>query len=362
MNTTFSFRPLLLALGCVATLTQAADPVTDHAASNVAYVSNQNGNITVIDLKTFTAGAEIDLGKATPRGIGITADGKTLVVASRDSGDVLLVDLATRKIANRVPVGKNPEFVRVRGNQAFVSFEPAADGGPPPKPGSKEAQELKKQREDDKEEPARIAIVDLKTGKKTAEIIGGMETEGIEFSADGKKIIITNEADENLSVHDIASGKLLKKIDTKPYGHRPRGIKMAPDGKSYIATIEHGNKFVVLDAEFNVVKAVPTGDTPYGVAFDRSGSRLFIALAKGKSLQVFDPATYQPVAEWPTGDRCWHFTFTPDEKHILAACGRSNEVVVVDATSGKIVTRIGDKKLPWGIVTFPKSFGSLDTP
>jgi DNA-binding beta-propeller fold protein YncE len=111
-----------------------------------------------------------------------------------------------------------------------------------------------------------------------------------------------------------------------------------------------------------VVKAVPTGDTPYGVAFGRDGSRLYVALAKGKTLQVFDAASVTSIAEHPIGDRCWHFTFTPDDKHILLACGRSDEVVVLDAASGKIVKRIADKLTPWGIVTYPKSFGSLDTP
>jgi DNA-binding beta-propeller fold protein YncE len=332
------------------------------AASGIAYVSNQKGNITAIDLNTFETVGEIDIGSGSPRGLGVTADGKLLVVAVRDKGDLAVVDLQTRKVIKRIPIGENPEFVRVRGNQAFVSFEPAAEAGPPPKPGSKEALELKNKRKKEKEDPARIAIIDLKTGKKTAEIIGGMETEGIEFSADGKKIIVTNEDDNSVTVHDIASGKLLKTIDTKPYGDRPRGIKVAPDGKSYVATIEHGNKLVVLDAGFNVVKAVPTGDTPYGVAFGRDGSRFYVALAKGKTLQVFDTASLTSIAEHPIGDRCWHFTFTPDDKHILLACGRSDEVVVLDAASGKIVKRIADKQMPWGIVTYPKSFGSLDTP
>jgi YVTN family beta-propeller protein len=347
----------LIIFGLAATLTTPG-----HAADEAAYVSNQNGNISIVDLKTFDITAEIELGATSPRGIGITADGKLLVIASRDKGDLVLVDLQTRKIVKRVPIGKNPEFVRVRGDQAFVSFEPASDGGPPPKPGSKEAADLKKKRDDDKDEPARIAIVDLKLGKKVAEIIGGMETEGIEFSADGKSIIIANEADENLSVHNIASGKLLKKIDTKTYGNRPRGIKIAPDGKSYVATIEYGNKLVVLDGDFNVTNAVATGETPYGVAFNRSGTRLYVALAKGKSLQVFDTSNYQPIAEIPTGERCWHFSFTPDDTHILVACGKSNEVVVINVAEGKAVKRIGDKKLPWGVVTYPKAFGSLDTP
>ncbi len=332
------------------------------AAGAVAYVSNQKGNVTTIDLTSFLTTGEIDVGGGSPRGIGVTADGKLLVVASRDHGDLAVVDLQTGKIVSRIPIGKNPEFVRVRGYQAFVSFEPAAEGGPPPKPGSKEAADLKKKRADEKKEPARIAVVDLKSARKTSEITGGMETEGIEFSADGGKIIVTNEDDNTLTVHDIASGKLLKTIDTKPYGARPRGIKAAPDGKSYIATIEFGNKLIVLDAEFNVVKVVPTGITPYGVAFNRDGSRLYVALAKGKALQIFDTTSMTSIAQYPIGDRCWHFSFTPDDRHIVVACGRSNDVIVLDAADGRIVKRIADKQMPWGIVTYPKAFGSLDTP
>jgi len=118
----------------------------------------------------------------------------------------------------------------------------------------------------------------------------------------------------------------------------------------------------VLDAGFNVVKAVATGDTPYGVAFSRDGSRLYVALAKGKALQVFDAASHARLADYPIGDRCWHFSFTPDDRHILLACGRSNDVVVLDAASGATVKRIAGKQMPWGIVTYPKSAGSLDAP
>lgn len=329
------------------------------AADPLAFVSNQKGNITAIDLKRFETVGEIDIGGTSPRGIGVTADGKRLVAAAREKGDLAVIDLDTRKVVQRIAIGKNPEFVRVRGNLAFVSFEPSSEGGPPPKPGNTPA---KKKHDDDKDEPARIAVVDLTSGKKLREIVGGMETEGIEFSFDGKQIIITNEADNNLSVHDIATGKLVKTIDTKSYGQRPRGIKASPDAKQYVATIEYGNKLVALDANFNVIKAVSTGETPYGVAFSRDSRRIYVALAKGKALQVFDADKLEPLAEYPIGERCWHFTFTPDDSHILAACGRSDEVVVLEAASGKLVKRIADKQLPWGIVTYPKSFGSLDTP
>ncbi|MFN0039209.1 MAG: cytochrome D1 domain-containing protein [Burkholderiales bacterium] len=327
-----------------------------------AYVSNQGGNITVIDLASFETVKEIATGSKSPRGIGVTADGKLLVTANGEEGDVSLIDRVSGELVKRIPIGRNPEFVRIRGDFAFVSFEPAAVGGPPPAPGSAEALALEKEREDDDAEPAKIAVLDLKQGKVIRAITGGMETEGIEFSADGKRILVTNEADENVSVHDIASGKLVKKINTKKYGNRPRGIKMAPDGKSYVASLEYGNKLVIMDRKFKVRKVVQTGEVPYGLAFDRKGDRLFVALAKGAALQVFDTKNYQEIARVPTGKRCWHFSFTPDDSHILVACGKSDEVVIIDATTMQPVKRITDKKMPWGVVTYPKSVGSLDVP
>jgi YVTN family beta-propeller protein len=354
-------RPLataaLLGLVCL-----AGAPANAADSKGMAYVTNQNGDITVIDLDTLEMVSEIDVAAEGPRGLGVTADGTLLVTANGEAGNLSVIDRASGKVLRHITIGKNPEFVRVRGGYAFVSFEPAAIGGPPPKPGSAEAKALEEEREKENAEPAKIAVVDLKQGKVVRAITGGMETEGIEFSADGKMILVTNEADENISVHEIATGKLVKKISTKQYGNRPRGIKMAPDGKSYAATLEYGNKLVVLDADFNVVKSLSTGEVPYGLAFDRKGERLFVALSKGKALQVFDAKTYEPIKSVPTGDRCWHFTFTPDDSQILVACGRSHEVVVIDAATLEPVKRIGDKKMPWGIVTYPKSVGSLDMP
>ena len=49
--------------------------------------------------------------------------------------------------------------------------------------------------DDDDRTPAKIAIVDIASGKKIREITAGPETEGIEFSRDGSQIIVTNEAD-----------------------------------------------------------------------------------------------------------------------------------------------------------------------
>ncbi len=331
------------------------------ADRGIAYVSNQDGGVSVIDLNTLTTTTSIDVKGDGPRGLAVTEDGKFLIIAVRETGGVSVIDTATNEVVKQIPVGKNPEFVRVKGNFAFVSYEPSSEGGPPPAAGSEAAKAAEKEN-DDNDEPARIGIIDLKLGKKVREIIGGPETEGIEFSKDGKQLIITNEADNTVTVHNLKTGKLIKTIKTHEYGDRPRGVKVSPDGKTYVVTLEFGNKFMVMDKNFKVLRTVDTGATPYGIAYDRKGERIFVATNKAKALEVYDAKSFAKIKDVPTGNRCWHFSFTPDDKEVLLACGKSNAIFVIDAEKLEVTKQIEDKKLPWGIVTYPKSVGSLDKP
>ena len=337
-------------------VSEAEAPATTSAG--FAYVTSQDAGVSVIDLATMEVVKQFDVKAEGPRGLGITDDGKKLIVATRENESISVIDTATGEVLQQIKVGKNPEFVRVRGNFAFISSEPSAVGGPPPKPGEKANEE-----DDDDEEkiPAKIAVVDLIKGEKIKEITGGPETEGIEFSADGKNIVITNEADNTITVHNIEDGSLVKTIPTHELGDRPRGIKVSPDGNTYLATLEYGNKFVVLDKDFNVVRTVDTAKTPYVISFDKSGNHIFVASNKDKLLEVFDAKTYGKIKDIPTGNRCWHFSFTPDDKQIMLACGKSDAIYVIDTDKLEVTKQIEVKNMPWGIVTYPKSMGSLDT-
>lgn len=339
--------------------TQEVKPVVQVAATQgVAYVTNQDAGVSVIDLAKLETIKSLDIKAESPRGVGVTNDGKLLVVATKANGSISIVNTETGEVAQQIEVGKNPEFVRIRDNYAYISFEPSSKGGPPPKPGEAPVEDD----DDEGAEPARIAVVDLTQGKKVREIVGGPETEGIEFSADGKQLIITNEADNTVTVHDLEAGNLLKTIDTKPYGNRPRGIKVSPDGSTYVSTLELSNKFMVMDKDFNVLRTVDTGESPYGISYDRAGKRILVASNKAEALQVYDASTFEKIKDIPTGKRCWHFSFTPDDKKILLACGKSDAIYVIDAEKLEVTKQITDKAMPWGVVTYPKSMGSLDQP
>ena len=331
---------------------------TAYAANKpIAFVSFSKGFVSIYQLDDMSKIADIEVGDGA-RGMGISDDGKTLAVAVKSAGELLLIDVDSRKIIKRIAVGKNPEFVRVLNDKAFVAYEPSNQMAAP---GADASHQKKKNKEDDDDAtPARVSVVDLKTGKKTADIEAGMETEGIEFSADGHLLLVTNESDENVSIHDIASGKLVKKVDTKKHGLRPRGIKRSPDGNTFAVTLELSDKLLILNKSFEVQDVITTGNVPYGVTFNAAGTEIYVALAKAKAVQVFDAKSYAVKRTINVGERCWHFTLSPDESKLIAACGRSNNLVVADTQTGKILQDIASPGTPWGIITFPHSTGSLD--
>lgn len=342
-------------------LEEAATQSAPESSAGLAYVTSQDEGVSVIDLASLEVVKQFDIKAKSPRGLGVTDDGKKLIVATRENESVSVIDTATGEVLQQIQVGKNPEFVRISGDFAYVSSEPSSKGGPPPKPGEKAKAE---ENEDDDDDliPAKIAVIDLTKGEKIREITGGPETEGIEFSADGKQLVITNEADNTVTVHNIETGELVKTIKTHELGDRPRGIKISPDGSTYLATLEYGNKFMVLDKDYNLVRTVDTAETPYGISYDKKGERIFVATNKAKLLQVFDAKTYEKIKDIPTGNRCWHFSFTPDDKQILLACGKSDAIFVIDADKLEVTKQVEVKGMPWGLVTYPKAMGSLDQP
>jgi len=328
---------------------------------NVAYVSEEEGGIKLINLSTLQVVRGVQPPDFAPRGIGITFDGKYLITADKDTADIAIFSTPRLNIVKRIKIGDNPEFIKLgpNGERLFATFEPGSAGGPPPAAGAPGAAD---DADDANEPPAQIATFSVPDWTPGTVSTAGKETEGLEFSLDGKYMIVANEAQNTIGLFDAATGAHVRDIDMKPYGIRPRGVKASPLGNGYAITMEGSGTLLTLDQNFNAIKWVPTEAKPYGVAFDRSGKRIFVAAAMARKLQVFAADTLQLLGEAPIGQRCWHFTFTPDDSKVLLACGRSNSIYVIDASTYQPVSTIGGFKLPWGIVTYPRSYGTLGLP
>jgi YVTN family beta-propeller protein len=323
---------------------------------NVAYVTEENGALSIIDLNKLQVVRRIRPKDVAPRGIGITFDGQFVITANKDTADAAVFSTRRLHLLERIPVGDNPEFVKFHpsGEWFFTSYEPGSTAGPPTEGADDE--------EEENEPPSQIVQFNVPSWTRVKSFTAGTETEGLEFSRDGKYLIVANEAQNTIGVYDVDSGKSVRTVDLKPYGSRPRGIKVSPDGNGYACTMEASGTLLKLDQNFNVIKAIATAAKPYGVAFDRPGQRIFVAAAAAKKLQIYSADSLQLLGEAPIGQRCWHFTFTPDDSKLLLACGRSNAVYVVDAKTYQLIKVIGGFRMPWGIVTYPPSYGSLGLP
>jgi len=326
--------------------------------TNVAYVTEEDGGISIIDLGTLQVKRTIHPADVAPRGLGLTFDGKYLVTADKDTADVAVIDTRRMKVVRKVHLGDNPEFVKINrsGTEFFISYEPGSTAGPPKETA------IGDEDDDENEPPAQIMTLSTQDWKTGRSFVAGKETEGLEFSPDDKELIVANEAANTLGIYDVDSGKLLRTIDLTSYGKRPRGVKSSPLGNGYAVTMEGSGTLLTLDSNFNVMHTTQTAAKPYGVAFDRAGKRIFVAAAAAQKLQVFAADTLQQIGEAPLGKRCWHFTFTPDDSKLLFACGRSDNVYVLDANTYKQIKVIGGFQTPWGILTYPRAYGSLGLP
>ena len=335
---------------------------TAWAAAPTAYVTSEKAGVGVIDLDQMSLTKTFPVGADGPRGLSLNRDGSRLLVANKNTGDMAVIDTASGEVVQRVKIGKNPEYVRVHNGYAYVTYEPGEEGGPPAANGANAGNGKPGADDDDANKPpAEIAIVDMKTWHVIRSVTSGHETEGIEFSRDGKSMLVTNEGDDTISVYQARTGASLRTVKLAA-GGRPRGIRLSPDGKVYIVTLESLSKFVVIDSHtFEVLKTIDTKLGPYGVAFGPDGKRLFVAASRDKTVQVFDGHSYEHIADVPVGQRCWHFTFTPDGAKLLVACGRSDAVYVLDAQNYQPIKQIGELPLAWGIVTYPPSDGSIES-
>lgn len=325
--------------------------------TNVAYVTSQDGGIAVIDLNSLEVVKRVNPPNVAPRGLGLTFNGEYLFTANENTADATVFDTRGMrlKLVKRVHVGQNPEFVKINpsGTEMFTSYEPGSSGGPPT-PGELEQEE--------QGPPSQIVSFSTKDWSRVKDFTAGLSTEGLEFSADGSKLIVANEDQNSLGIYDVATGKLLEDVDLSKIGRRPRGVKRSPLNNGYAVTMEGSGTLVMLDPNFKVVRSIQTAAKPYGVAFDKSGKRIFVAAALARKLQVFDADTLKMIGETDIGKRCWHFTFTPDGSKLLMACGRSDNVYVIDANTYKTLKIIGGFNVPWGILTYPRAYGSLGLP
>ncbi|MES2179650.1 MAG: YncE family protein [Gemmatimonadota bacterium] len=174
-----------------------------------------------------------------------------------------------------------------------------------------------------------ITMFDLKTLevlKKVSIKVGGLD--GIMYDVADDRIILTNHSRPGTAIAiDPNTGDILGTAeleDTAPEG-------AATDGKGRIFVNNEGtNTIQVLDARTMKVTAswsIAPCDGPTGIAYDAPSNRIFSGCSK--TSVVVDAGTGKVVAKIANGDGVDALGFDPSEKLIYIPAGASGNVTVV---------------------------------
>ena len=174
-------------------------------------------------------------------------------------------------------------------------------------------------------------------------------------SPDDKIMINTSETTNMAHFVDTAT---LEITDNVLVDSRPRYAEFTPDGKQLWVSAEIGGTVSVIDVatrkivhkiEFAVQGVRADTIQPVGVRITPDGKTAFVALGPANRVAVVDVASYEVQDYLLVGQRVWQLDFTPDAKLLLSTNGESNDVSVIDVAERKVIKSIPVGELPWGV-------------
>jgi DNA-binding beta-propeller fold protein YncE len=180
---------------------------------------------------------------------------------------------------------------------------------------------------------ASLDVVDLKAGRRVAQVPGQKKIQGIAYAPDLDRIFVGNGADGVCNVLDGHDYKPIKAIpledaDNVRYDPRTRRVYVGHADKA----------LAVIDARtLEVVHDVKLPGPPEAFQLARSAPRLYLNTPEPAQVVVVDTAKAEVVARYPLRRAAANFPLALDEAggRIFVGCRREPMVVVLDSATGK---------------------------
>ncbi|MFE9861108.1 beta-propeller fold lactonase family protein [Streptomyces sp. NPDC005780] len=305
-------------------------PVVKDFPSRV-YVPNTNSDtVSVIDPATYKVIETIPVGRQ-PQHVVPSWDLKTLWV-NNDVGDSLTaIDPATGKAGKTVGVS-DPYNLYFTPNGTYAIVMASMD----------------------RELVFRDAHT-MKTAKTVPVSCAGVNH--ADFSADGRYFIVSCEFSGELLKVDTAKMEVVGQQKLPFTGAMPQDVKLSPDGSTFYIADMMANGMWVLDGEkFTTPELLPTGKGCHGLYVSRDAKEMYISNRGEGSVSVFDFAQKKLARKWhlPNGGSPDMGGVSADGK-VLWLSGRYDaEVYAIDTATGKQLARIPVGSGPHGLAVYPQ--------
>lgn len=162
------------------------------------------------------------------------------------------------------------------------------------------------------------------------------------LSADGSRLVAVNTADHRLEVFAIGANRLPTHERSIPVGLDPVSVRLRTNTEAWVVNHVSDSISVVDIASGQLLRTLETGDEPADVVFAGTPQRAFVSISQRNQLQVFDPAN--PAAAPQT------LSLDGEEPRSLAVSPDGTRVYVgfFESGNGTTAVRLQDVNNPAG--------------
>jgi YVTN family beta-propeller protein len=160
-------------------------------------------------------------------------------------------------------------------------------------------------------------IIDTQTYKLFANILVDTRPRAALYEPNGKRIWVSSEVGGTVSIIDVATYKVVKKVGFEIEGVRSELIQ------------------------------------PLGIRFSKDGKHGFVALGRANRIAVIDVEKAEVTNYILVGQRPWHMELSPDGSKLYTANGLTNDMTIIDLATLRAERSVPVGRLPWGIALKP---------
>jgi PQQ-dependent catabolism-associated beta-propeller protein len=149
---------------------------------------------------------------------------------------------------------------------------------------------------------------------------------------------VSNEKGNTVSVIDTDKWEVTKTIKV---GQRPRGIEFTRDGKFVMVAVGDDDTIQMIDTSTQqVVDTLPSGPDPEFFVQDKAGKILYVANENDNTVTIIDVEKRARIGDVQVGVEPEGMAISPDEKYLINTSETTNMAHFIDTQTRQIVANV----------------------
>lgn len=188
-----------------------------------------------------------------------------------------------------------------------------------------------------------VTVIEALGRRSEATLRSGAGAHTVTLSPDGRLLYVANSGEGTLSVFNTRSLKRSAKI---ALGGIPVSVAFSGNGKFAYVGSQDGTLSVIDVAMSAVVRKVPGLGGGIDVVPTVDGSKLYVATGFNNEVKLVEAATGKVISVLAAGSDAHSLRLSPDGKSVWVVNRLSGSIMILDAGSARVVRRldgIGDK-------------------